>query len=507
MQEKINSQVAIFFDYDNQKVDPRIVLDYSENFGCVVKKRAYGDWARDSLYRADMATNYVELIDRPRFNLSDNKGNDIAIAVDAIEAAFLKHNIDVFVLVTGDADFIPLVLKLKEYGKTVNIIASKNNTSTMLARVCDRFVFYENLVKNEEPPPLDHGDYFMLIARKAYSIIKNRGIKPTKDNMLSIIKHFDPSFKLEKTGFATIDALVNSMASTWNEDESAYLSSTSSGATGRQNAQNTPRKSTKNHGYNVIDQQALNGTNNGHGNLKQANIVNFFIQIFENHDFAGKPVKIDELRKAFYKDFPNVKLEKYEIKDFKHAVSLICETGKFSEKNGIIFYSKRHLLERGLRKMGIYAQPQAIRSIIKNFIEVYSNFSDLSKRTLNYLAREVYEKNKQEFSKNIISNIFTALKFTGIFKGIDDSSYITYTQPMKIDCQAEELEKRLYLLYLKRAVKITPICENDFELLSEILSAKTLSKSDISELLSELIKLGEISKKQNTYFYREQTEI
>jgi len=482
-----NSQVAIFFDYDNQKVDPRIIFDYAESFGWIAKKRAYGDWVRDAVHRAEMAAYYVELIDRPRFNLSDKKGNDISITVDAMEVAFSRHNIGVFVFVTGDADFIPLVLKLKEYGKTVIIISSKNNTSLMLAKVCDSFVFYENLVKSEEPPPLDHGDYYMLLARKAYTIIKNRGLYPNKNNMVSIIKHFDPSFKFEKTGFKSVEAMIKSIDATWNKE-----------------AGHVPAV--------ITEPAAVNGSEGARsdakaadesmGASKQANLINFFIQLFEKYDFFDKAVPVKKVWELFHKTFPNFKFDKYDARDFNHAVKIICATAKFTIVNNNLSYSRRYQIERGLRKMGIYIQPSLKQSITKTFIDVYSGFKDESRRTLNYLAREVYDKNKQVFSKSAIANIFTALKFSGIFEGVD-SSYITYSQPMKINCEMSGIEQRLDLLYLKRIIKIVPITRDDFAMASDFIFGVETRTADIERILEALIKLNEIIKDGERYIYRE----
>ncbi len=494
--EERNSQVAVFFDYDNQKVDPRIIFDYSDNFGWVVKKRAYGDWVRDALYRPEMASYSVELIDRPRFNLSDKQGNDITITVDAMEVVFTRPNINVFVFVTGDADFIPLVLKLKEYGKFVVIIASKNNTSLLLAKVCDRFTFYENLVKSEEPPPLDHRDYYMLLARKAYGVIKNRGIKPTLDNMMATIKHFDPSFKFEKSDFKSAESLIRAIETTWGHGEAggpAAPSDFSGGDDGRTHEGDSdffkgdPRGET---------------LNNIAINFKQANFINFFIQLFEKHELADKAARLDRVKRLFDKSYPSIKFEKYDIKDFRHAVDLACESRKFVLHGNMFSYSKRYQIERGLKRMGIYINPSMKQIIVKSFIDVYSSFGDENKRTLNFLAREVYNRNKNTFSKSSISNIFTALKFTGIFEGMDSSSYITYSQPMRINCPISDIKDKLDILYLKRIIKITNVRVEDLSLVSEYIFGVNNKVEQLVKMLDALIEMNEIVRQNDEYVYK-----
>lgn len=494
--EERNSQVAVFFDYDNQKVDPRIIFDYSDNFGWVVKKRAYGDWVRDALYRPEMSSYSVELIDRPRFNLSDKQGNDITITVDAMEIIFTRPNINVFVFVTGDADFIPLVLKLKEYGKFVVVIASKNNTSLLLAKACDRFTFYENLVKSEEPPPLDHRDYYMLLARKAYGVIKNRGIKPTLDNMMATIKHFDPSFKFEKSDFKSAESLIRAIETTWGQAEM-----------GGQTASGELMNGEEHHRAHDGDADFLKGDMRGDSagigiNFKQANFINFFIQLFEKHELSDKSARLDRVKRLFDKSYPSIKFEKYDIRDFRHAIDLACESRKFCLNGNMFSYSKRYQIERGLKRMGIYINPSMKQSIVKSFIEVYASFGDDKKRTLNYLAREVYHRNKNTFSKSAISNIFTALKFTGVFEGMDASSYITYSQPMRVNCPIGEIRDKLDILYLKRIIKVTNVRVEDLPLVSEYIFGVNNKVEQLVKMLDALIEMKEIVKENEEYIYK-----
>lgn len=493
--EERNSQVAVFFDYDNQKVDPRIIFDYSDNFGWVVKKRAYGDWVRDALYRPEMASYSVELIDRPRFNLSDKQGNDITITVDAMEVVFTRPNINIFVFVTGDADFIPLVLKLKEYGKFVVIIASKNNTSLLLAKVCDRFTFYENLVKSEEPPPLDHRDYYMLLARKAYGVIKNRGIKPTMDNMMATIKHFDPSFKLEKSDFKNADALIRAIETTWNQTEIGVRPAGPEFGAGEEHK-------AADGDNDILKSDARSDSLNLGINFKQANFINFFIQLFEKHELSDKSARLDRVKRLFDKSYPSIKFEKYDIKDFRHAIDLACESRKFVLSGNMFSYSKRYQIERGLKRMGIYINPSMKQAVVKSFMDVYSSFGDNNKRTLNFLAREVYHRNKNTFSKSAISNIFTALKFTGVFEGMDSSSYITYSQPMRINCPIADIREKLDILYLKRIVKITNVGTQDLPLVSEYIFGVNNKVEQLIKMLDALIEMKEIVKENDEYVYK-----
>jgi uncharacterized protein (TIGR00288 family) len=52
----------------------------------------------------------------------NKKGNDIKLAVYAMELMFNLPHIEIYAIITGDADFLPLVRKLKNYGNSVIVI-------------------------------------------------------------------------------------------------------------------------------------------------------------------------------------------------------------------------------------------------------------------------------------------------------------------------------------------------------------------------------------------------
>ena len=71
------------------------------------------------------------------------------MVVDALELAFTKDYIDTFVVVSGDSDFTPLVLKIRELNKRVIGIGTRKSTSRLLIQACDEFIFYESIVQKQ----------------------------------------------------------------------------------------------------------------------------------------------------------------------------------------------------------------------------------------------------------------------------------------------------------------------------------------------------------------------
>lgn len=158
MQERLN--IAVFVDYDNIEIgvkstlrrefDVSLVLDTLKERGDLVAKFAYANWSRQEGATRQMAENAVQMVQRIPSPRGDKNGADINLALDALEMAFTHDHVNAFAIISGDSDFIPLVNKLKEYGKTVFIVGGKAFTSTILQQNCHEFISFESLL-NLEP--------------------------------------------------------------------------------------------------------------------------------------------------------------------------------------------------------------------------------------------------------------------------------------------------------------------------------------------------------------------
>src|SRR5438105_6296623 len=160
MQEKLN--IAVFVDYDNIEIgvkstlrrefDVSLPLDSLKERGDIVAKFAYANWGRQEGATRQMAENAVQMVQRLPSPRGDKNGADINLALDALEMAFTHSHVNAFAIVSGDSDFVPLVNKLKEYGKTVFVVGGKAFTSTILQQNCHEFISYESLLEDGSVP-------------------------------------------------------------------------------------------------------------------------------------------------------------------------------------------------------------------------------------------------------------------------------------------------------------------------------------------------------------------
>ncbi len=125
---------------------------YSPTIGSVFARRLYFYDATDPVSgppRPGHRKKYWEAVERLhdtevklgaiRGKPRRQKGVDILLAVDMLVGAFNKL-FDVAVLISGDEDFVPLVVEVKRRGVSVVVAAASRTTSAELKRVADRYI-------------------------------------------------------------------------------------------------------------------------------------------------------------------------------------------------------------------------------------------------------------------------------------------------------------------------------------------------------------------------------
>ncbi len=160
MVNSVDNNLALFCDFENialgvrdanyAKFDINKVLERLLVKGSIVVKKAYCDWGRYKDFKATMHEASFELIDIPHVRQSGKNSADIRMVVDALDLCYTKSHVNSFVIISGDSDFSPLVSKLRENAKTVIGIGVKNSTSDLLINNCDEFIYYDDLIREEE---------------------------------------------------------------------------------------------------------------------------------------------------------------------------------------------------------------------------------------------------------------------------------------------------------------------------------------------------------------------
>jgi len=214
----MTSQLAVFIDFENIALwaereffdfELTPLMEYLQGRGPAVVKRAYGDWSRFSRYRDELMNHSIDLIQIFSVRAGKNR-TDIRMAIDAMEVAMHRPQIDTFVIVSGDSDFGPLVAKLREYGRYTLGIGPRSVTHHLLVKSCDEFVYLETVMGETiitgDHPSVEH-DTARALLKKGLQVHGQRGDIPVlatrlKQTMLLM----DPAFNEANFGYSQFKA-------------------------------------------------------------------------------------------------------------------------------------------------------------------------------------------------------------------------------------------------------------------------------------------------------------
>ncbi|WP_029431128.1 NYN domain-containing protein [Blastococcus sp. URHD0036] len=133
------TRIALLVDAENAPAAAlgRIVPEASVH-GSLVVRRAYGDWTTPQLapWTAAMRPLGVQAVQQSPCSSGKN-AVDMAIVVDAMDL-FHARAVDAFALVSSDADFTPLVLRLVAGGARVHGFGEAKAPAPFVA-ACTRF--------------------------------------------------------------------------------------------------------------------------------------------------------------------------------------------------------------------------------------------------------------------------------------------------------------------------------------------------------------------------------
>ena len=147
-------RLAVLIDADNVvRSDMKAIIGEVTKYGTPVVKRAYGDWASQTLAGWKDVLLEIGAVPVQQYAYTTGKNaTDVAMVIDAMD--FLHDDcVEGFVLVSSDSDFTPLALRLRESGKRVFGIGEKKTPKPFI-KACDKFIYAEILRPSPEVAPV-----------------------------------------------------------------------------------------------------------------------------------------------------------------------------------------------------------------------------------------------------------------------------------------------------------------------------------------------------------------
>lgn len=157
-----NNNIAIEIDFPNSYIslkqskypllfDYEIIEQFALNLGFISSSRIYADWNVYISEKRYLSQFDVELINVNHILVMGDKKRkkdlvDTEIACNIGIMLCENPQINLIIIVSGDADFIPVIKRIKEYGdKRVIVIAPEKALSEHLGKYADYTFLYEFL--------------------------------------------------------------------------------------------------------------------------------------------------------------------------------------------------------------------------------------------------------------------------------------------------------------------------------------------------------------------------
>ncbi|WP_088290108.1 NYN domain-containing protein [Kineosporia sp. A_224] len=143
--ETSERRIALLIDADNApaaKID--VILSEVARHGTANVRRAYGNWKSPHLkgWEGVLHTYAIRPIQQFAYSAGKN-ASDMAMVIDAMDLLYAR-NLDAFAIVSSDADFTPLVMRVLTEGVKVYGFGERK-TPDPFVNACSQFSYIEGL--------------------------------------------------------------------------------------------------------------------------------------------------------------------------------------------------------------------------------------------------------------------------------------------------------------------------------------------------------------------------
>ena len=214
--------IALLIDADNtQPKAIDAVLTVMAELGQGNIRRAYGNFAKGNLSKWDTITNRYGIRPHQQFDVSKGKNaTDMAMTIDAIDLLY-QGKVDGFGIMSSDADFTPLVTRVRQEGIVVYGFGEPKAPDAF-KNACTRFIDIEKLMNaadaaDDQPPPASAvatvaaDTEFLELISAAYKEAKKDEKGYAKVQQIGQIAGNRSSFDARNFGFKSLSELFRSL--------------------------------------------------------------------------------------------------------------------------------------------------------------------------------------------------------------------------------------------------------------------------------------------------------
>ena len=215
--------VALLMDFENliiglENNDPTnekpfsvtaLIEHLEEKHGSVVYRKAFADWGNATFrkYAPDLQKAGVEMQHVVRTGYNSKNAADMFMVLQAMDCVLTFAHITTYVIVTGDADFLPLISRLKATGKKVVGVGTEGTIANTLIRNCDEYIYCTPNGLRSHGGMLRDKAWVVDVLRPLFDQDSTR----TLESAERALKEQDPQFAPDDFGALDLEDLLGSM--------------------------------------------------------------------------------------------------------------------------------------------------------------------------------------------------------------------------------------------------------------------------------------------------------
>ncbi len=464
-------KIAVFVDYDNQQLDVFALIELLREKGRVVIRRAYADWVSRQSYRKVVVQAGFELIDCPKITATHKNAADIRLAVDCLSISYENDDIETYVFVTGDVDFVPLINKLRTQGRETVVVSSDSSAAELLQQACDEYIPAHRL---DEIETISAGqlsfEESLALLKKAYEQLKlkgydNRDISDVRSLLKQYMLQLNPSFDEKDyedctsfTQYIDKARMFIDLTDVFEKKPDVQIETAES-----------------------RDAQGIQ--------FPETLLIKVYNEVLRRW---GRPVTLQKYEKMLFGIHPDISLNHYGVKNIKHLLTQFKEMEllKFSGTDIEIEPDVRFKLT--LKQLKLFHKPETRKIVLSKIIALAKNW-DVEKKdlTISELRKFTMDESDAAISRADFNAIINLLKIGEAFLSPDNAPVYSLNIPMHL-CSYElnQLEEIVLSMSIYKLVNASNIEDIDDELgaLAGLLLGRKEAKK-ISEIKGLFLKL------------------
>ncbi len=231
---KDSANIALFVDMENlviSALEIGLPVDLSRittrllGYGRISIRRGFGDldmacrgeWGLRGDLRRQMQENLIQFEDIPYIKRYKNSA-DMRLTVEALSTAFNYPDIDSIAIVAADRDYVPLIAKVRELGKTIiGIGPSPDTVNEIYINSCDIFLYYSSMFDSVPEPMLQVAgqhdnsivEEYLTLLKQAVAALVMKGARPVGAAICLQIRQLRPDFDPRLANLTSFRQLVS----------------------------------------------------------------------------------------------------------------------------------------------------------------------------------------------------------------------------------------------------------------------------------------------------------